>query len=104
MALRRDSRQICEWIDRPAAVVYGFAADPAHLPEWALGLGSAVEQVGDRWFVETAEGRVGVAFAPPNELGVLDHVLTLPSGDWNAPVVLNLKSVIPKSGWPPAVR
>ena len=63
------------------AEVYAYASDPANLPEWAPGLGSSVEQVDGRWFVETPDGRVGVAFAPPNDYGVLDHEVTLPTGD-----------------------
>jgi hypothetical protein len=51
----------------------------AHLPEWAPGLGNAVECVGDEWFVTTPMGRVGFAFVPRNELGVLDHRVTLRS-------------------------
>ena len=76
-----ESRHITEWIDRPAADVYDFASNPANIPEWAPGLGSAVENVDGRWFVETGAGPVGVAFAERNELGVLDHDVTLPSGE-----------------------
>lgn len=32
-------------------------------------------------FVETPSGRVGVAFVEPNKYGVLDHHVTLPSGE-----------------------
>ena len=86
-----ESRQISESIDRPAAQVYDYAADPAHLPEWAPGLGRSVENVDGRWFVETPAGRAGVAFVERNELGVLDHEVTLPSGD----IVCNPMRVIP---------
>jgi|SRR5215469_3277040 len=79
--MTKESRQISEWIDRPAAEVYEYAAEPANLPQWAPGLGSSVGKVGDRWFVETSEGRVGFAFVPRNEYGVLDHYVTLPSGE-----------------------
>ena len=86
-----ESRQISESIDRPAAEVYDYAADPAHLPEWAPGLGSSVENVDGRWFVETPAGRAGVAFVERNEFGVLDHEVTLPSGD----VIYNPMRVVP---------
>jgi uncharacterized protein YndB with AHSA1/START domain len=76
-----ESRHIAQWIDRPAAEVYAYAADPANLPRWAPGLGSSVENVAGQWFVETATGRVGITFAPPNEFGILDHDVTLPSGE-----------------------
>lgn len=81
MSAGRESRHICERIDCSPQAVYEFASDPAHLSEWAPGLGSAVERAGDKWFVETPMGRVGFAFAPRNELGVLDHEVTLPSGE-----------------------
>lgn len=76
-----ESVHLSEWIDRPAAEVYEYACNPANLPEWAPGLGSAVANVDGRWFVETPAGRVGLAFAPRNEYGVLDHDVTLPSGE-----------------------
>ena len=76
-----ESRHLSEWIDRPAGEVYEYASDPANLPRWAPGLGSSVGKVGDRWFVETSEGRVGFAFVPRNEYGVLDHYISLPSGE-----------------------
>ena len=85
------SRFISEWIDRAAADVYEYASDPANLPHWAPGLGSSVENVDGQWFVETSEGRVGVAFAPANAYGVLDHQVTLPSGD----VIYNPMRVVP---------
>jgi hypothetical protein len=86
-----ESRQISESIDRPAAQVYDYAADPAHLPEWAPGLGRSVENVDGRWFVETPAGRAGVAFVERNEFGVLDHEVTLPSGD----VIYNPMRIVP---------
>ncbi|WP_204073318.1 SRPBCC family protein [Planotetraspora phitsanulokensis] len=85
------SRHISEQIDRHADDVYEYASNPANLPEWAPGLGSSVENVGGRWFVETAGGRVGVAFAERNVYGVLDHDVTLPSGE----VVHNPMRVLP---------
>jgi hypothetical protein len=85
------SRFISEWINRAAADVYEYACDPANLPNWAPGLGSSVENVDGQWFVETSEGRVGVAFAPRNDYGVLDHEVTLPSGD----VIYNPMRVVP---------
>jgi hypothetical protein len=86
-----ESKQISESIDRPAAEVCDYASDPAHLPEWAPGLGSSVENHDGRWFVETPAGRAGFAFVARNEFGVLDHEVTLPSGD----VVYNPMRVIP---------
>ena len=59
------SRFVSEYIDRPAEAVYAFASDPANLARWAAGLGPDD----------------GVAFAPRNEFGVLDHVVTTASGE-----------------------
>jgi hypothetical protein len=63
-----ETRFISERIDRPAADVYDYAADPANLPEWAPGLGDGVENVDGRWFVHTPVGRVG-----SNRMRVVAH-------------------------------
>ncbi len=60
-----ESRFVSEYIDRPADAVYAFASDPANLPRWAAGLGPDDH----------------VTFASRNEFGVLDHVVTTPSGE-----------------------
>ena len=86
-----ESRHVSELIDRPAAEVYEYASDPANLPNWAPGLGSSVENVDGQWFVETESGRVGVAFAERNKYGVLDHDVTLPSGE----IIYNPMRVVP---------
>jgi hypothetical protein len=76
-----ESLHISERIGRPVGEVYEYAVDPANLPEWAPGLGSAVENVEGHWFVGTPMGRVGFAFVERNAYGVLDHEVTLPSGE-----------------------
>jgi hypothetical protein len=86
-----ESRHVSEWIDRPAADVYEYASNPANLANWAPGLGRSVENVDGQWFVETDSGRVGVAFAERNQYGVLDHDVTLPSGE----VIYNPMRVVP---------
>ncbi len=86
-----ESKQISESIDRPAADVYRYASDPANIPAWAPGLGSSVEHIDGHWFLETPGGRAGFAFVEPYEFGVLDHEVTLPSGD----VVYNPMRVVP---------
>lgn len=79
--MQRESKHLSERIARPVREVYEFAVEPANLPSWAPGLGSAVEQVDGHWFVQTAMGRVGLQFAPRNDFGVLDHDVTMPSGE-----------------------
>jgi hypothetical protein len=76
-----ESRHIAERIERPAQEVYAYTSDPAHLPEWASGLGEGIDQVDGRWFLRAGDGSVEIAFAPTNELGVLDHYVTMPTGE-----------------------
>lgn len=77
----KESRHVSVHVDRAVRDVYAYASDPANLPAWAHGLGGSVERSGDRWVAESSPmGRVVVAFAPRNEFGVLDHDVTLPSG------------------------
>lgn len=77
-----ESQHLSVVIERPAAAVYAFAAEPANLPRWAAGLATAtVEQVDGQWVAESPMGRVTVSFVDHNAWGVLDHVVTLPSGD-----------------------
>jgi polyketide cyclase/dehydrase/lipid transport protein len=86
-----ESKKITVWIDRPVTDVYEYAANPANIPAWAPGLGTSVESVEGTWFVGTADGRLRVAFAERNPFGVLDHEVTLPSGD----VIHNPMRVVP---------
>ena len=77
-----ESRHLSIVIERPTAAVYDYAADPANLPHWAAGLASTtVEQLDGQWVANSPMGRVTVSFAERNDFGVLDHVVTLPSGD-----------------------
>ena len=77
-----DSAHVSSSIDRPTADVYAFASDPRNLPRWAAGLAEGnVELVDGVWAVESPMGRVTVEFAPSNPFGVLDHQVTLPSGE-----------------------
>lgn len=77
-----ESRHLSIVIERPAAVVYDFVLDPTNLPRWAAGLASAsIEHVDGRWLADSPMGRVEVDFVERNEFGVLDHTVTLPSGE-----------------------
>jgi hypothetical protein len=78
----KESRHLSTCIDRSVDDVYAYAANPANLPAWAHGLGETVAEFGDHWVAEASPmGRVVITFAPHNELGVLDHDVTLPSGE-----------------------
>lgn len=78
----KESRHISIYIDRTRDEVYAYASDPANLPAWALGLGGSIEEIEGQWVSESSPmGRVVVTVVPRNELGVLDHDVTLPSGE-----------------------
>jgi hypothetical protein len=76
-----ESRQLAVHIDRPAPDVYAYASDPRHLPEWAAGLATSIDYVDGAWMVSTPDGPIVIAFAEPNPYGVLDHDVTMPSGE-----------------------
>jgi hypothetical protein len=76
-----ESRHVSTFIDRPAAEVYAYAGDPANLPSWAAGLSGSIEQIDGEWIADSPLGRVIVEFVGPNDLGVLDHRVTVPSGE-----------------------
>ena len=80
-------------VARPWREVYAYAADPAHLPDWAAGLSSSALVPGDDgwWTASSPMGTVGVRFCERNAFGVLDHVVRLPDGT----EVLNPMRVIP---------
>jgi hypothetical protein len=74
------AKHISVSINRPAAQVYEFAANPENLPKWAAGLSGSIKKVDEDWIAEAPMGRVKVKFAEKNKFGVLDHEVTLPSG------------------------
>lgn len=75
-----DSRHLSTHIGRPVREVYDYASNPANIPNWAPGLGASIENIDGQWIVDSPMGRVVVEFAPRNDFGVLDHHVTLPSG------------------------
>jgi hypothetical protein len=87
-----ESRHVSVWIDAAPEAVYEFAAHPQTWPQWAAGLAEGgLRQTADGWVADSPMGQVTVEFAPPNEFGVLDHVVRLPSGE----AVYNPLRVIP---------
>jgi hypothetical protein len=88
------ARHVSVAIDREPAVVVAYAGDPANLPLWAAGLANGVRPGEDgAWVTESPMGEVTVRFVPANDLGVLDHDVTLPGGD----VVHNPLRVLPNA-------
>src|SRR5882672_1481987 len=67
-------------IDASPTSVYEFASNPLNLPKWARGLCTSIEKVGNTWIGQGAMGKVKIEMVEPNHLGILDHMVTLPSG------------------------
>ena len=67
-------------IERPLAEVYDFLSKPENFPHWASGLATSIAPEDDHWVTETPDGQVVIRFSTPNDLGVLDHKVTMPSG------------------------
>lgn len=79
-------------IERPWRRVYEYVSDPRNLPHWAAGLaGSEVQREVSQWSMSSPMGRVLVSFVRENDLGVVDHTVTLPTGE----SVLNPLRVLP---------
>lgn len=75
------SRHVSISINRSADEVYEFASNPENLPKWAAGVSGSVKNVKGEWVTESPMGRVKVKFADKNKFGILDHDVTLPSGE-----------------------
>ncbi|MBB4188178.1 SRPBCC family protein [Sinorhizobium terangae] len=60
--------------------VYAFMADHEKMPLWASGLSSGLSRDGDDWIAPGPLGNARVRFAPDNDFGVVDHLVTLESG------------------------
>lgn len=74
------ARHIAVSLECPAEKAYAYASNPANLPQWASGLGS-VQEIDGKWVSDMDIGRVTISFAPRNDHGILDHDVTLPSGE-----------------------
>lgn len=69
-------------IKRSPADVYNYASNPENLPKWASGLsGSSVVKSGNFWICDSPMGQVKVRFADRNPFGVMDHDVTLSTGE-----------------------
>jgi hypothetical protein len=76
-----ESRHVSRVISASPQIVYDFAANVDNLPKWAAGLAQTeVTREGGTLWVESPMGRVSIRFIAPNDFGVLDHDVTLPSG------------------------
>ena len=75
------SRTISVYIDRTPQDVYAFAAAPENVPQWAIGLGTSIEQVNGEWVAQTPDGPVTVRITEPNPFGIMDHSVRIASGN-----------------------
>ncbi|MED5815561.1 SRPBCC family protein [Mycolicibacterium sp. 050232] len=86
------SRHVSVWIDVVPDAVYAYASDPRQLATWAAGLAEGgLRLTSQGWVADSPMGEVTVEFTATNTLGVLDHVVRLPSGE----AVYNPMRVIP---------
>ena len=75
------SRHISLSINRPASEVYAFASKPENMPKWASGLSGSIKKEADHWIAESPMGRVKITVAEPNKFGIIDHDVTIASGE-----------------------
>jgi uncharacterized membrane protein len=75
------SRHISVSIKQSADQVYEFASNPENLPKWASGLSGSIKNVNGDWVAESPMDKVKIEFAVQNIFGVLDHDVTLSSGE-----------------------
>jgi uncharacterized membrane protein len=50
------AKHISVSINRSAAQVYEFAANPENLPKWAAGLSGSIRRVKEEWIAESPMG------------------------------------------------
>jgi hypothetical protein len=89
---RPDVQHVTLAMPSSADEVYELASNPENLPRWAQGLAGSIERDGEQWVADSPMGRVRIRFTAPNAFGVLDHDVTLPSGE----TVHNPMRVVPR--------
>jgi len=80
-------------INRSATEVYQFVSKYKNLPLWAAGLSGSIQKEGKDWVADSPMGKIKVKLALENPFGILDHQVTLPSGE----TVYNPLRVIPNN-------
>ncbi len=81
MKMTYQVRHISVSVDRPPNEVYAFASNPANFPQWATGLGGSLRNVNGEWIADAPMGKVKIRFAEKNAFGILDHDVTLETGE-----------------------
>jgi hypothetical protein len=86
-----NSKTLSVSIKRKPDEVYEFILNPENLPKWAPAFSQSVRKSEAEWIVETPEGPMKIRFVERNKLGVLDHYVSLTTGQ----EILNPMRVIP---------
>lgn len=80
MSLLLKSKTLTISITCPSSELYDFVSNPQNLPKWAKTYCRSIKKANDGWGMETPQGEEGLMICGENELGVLDHYITTPSG------------------------
>lgn len=67
-------------INKPADEVFQFASNPENFPVWVEFIKSMTKKKENIWVAETDLGNLKIEFAPKNNFGIIDHLVTLPDG------------------------
>ena len=76
-----ETKHLSVLIAAPAADVYLFLSDPRNLTRWAAGLAGSISERDGRWVADSPMGQITVEFAEANSFGVVDHWVTVPTGE-----------------------
>lgn len=77
-----ESMHIAQTIGAKEKEVYDYASDPQNLPHWASGLSQTeIREENGKWTADSPMGKVEIKFCEKNSFGVLDHYVTIPSGE-----------------------
>jgi len=68
--MRADTKTVS--IEADPNKVVQFLANPQNLSRWAVGFAKSVRHEGDRWYVSTAAGELGVRISADARSGVVD--------------------------------
>lgn len=78
--MRSDTKTVV--INASLKDVFCYIADPAHLPEWAIGFCKGIRREGDVWIVRTGQGDMEIRYVTDPGNGVIDyHILPAPGAD-----------------------
>ena len=76
-----EAKHVSVSILRAPQDVYRLASNPENLPQWAAGLGGEIRLQDGEWIADGPLGRVKVRFIAANPYGLLDHDVSVESGE-----------------------